>query len=202
MVRKILQTRWFSKDAAMTATIPKFNRRQVLKLSALGIAGCFLPDIAVASVKMPLPRDRYLSFYNTHTREKLTVHYCKQGMYCEKSLNKVNLILRDHRSDDIYPIDPKLLDLLFKLTVKLGTDDPFHIISGYRSPATNAILRKRSNGVARKSFHTVGKAIDIRLPGLNLNRLRKTAVSLNTGGVGFYPQSDFVHVDVGPIRYW
>jgi len=180
----------------------KFDRRQVLKMGAVGLAGCILPGYVTASGKIPLPQDRTLSFYNTHTGENLSVRYCRQGRYCDRSLEKVDSILRDHRSGEIHPMDTELLDLLFRLSIKLETNAPFHIISGYRSPSTNALLRKKSAGVAKKSFHTYGKAIDIRLPGLRLDSLKKTAMRLCSGGVGFYPRSNFIHVDIGPVRYW
>jgi uncharacterized protein YcbK (DUF882 family) len=117
----------------------------------------------------------------------------------------VNYILRDFRANLIKPIDPKLLDLLHELGGTLETDQPFHIISGYRSPQTNAMLRERggsSTGVASHSLHIDGKAIDIRVPGVRLAHLRNAATSLKIGGVGFYPDLDFVHVDVGRVRYW
>jgi len=166
------------------------------------IGGSIFPLPVWASIRRPLPSNRALAFYHTHTDERLKVVYCKNGHFLSSALEKVNYILRDHRNDDIRPIDTRLLDLLFRLSRKLGTDEPFHVISGYRSPATNAMLCRMSTGVARKSFHIKGKAIDIRIPGAGLRELKKAAMKLKIGGVGFYPQSDFVHVDVGPVRYW
>ena len=110
--------------------------------------------------------------------------------------------MRDYRANEIKPIDPVLLDQLYALKLKTGTKSPFHVISGYRTPATNAMLRRRSNGVARRSYHTKGKAIDIRLPGYDTHRLRNAALSLRSGGVGYYRNSNFVHVDTGPVRTW
>ena len=114
-------------------------------------------------------------------------------------------MLRDFRQNEVKPIDPQLLDLLFELGGTLETDQPFHVISGYRSPHTNQMLRERGGsdtGVATKSLHMVGKAIDIRVPGVKLDDLRAAAKSLKLGGVGFYPSSNFVHLDTGRVRYW
>lgn len=178
------------------------DRRRFLKLGALVIGGSLIPLPIWASSQRYLPPNRSLAFYHTHTDERLHVAYCRRGIYSNNALRKVNHILRDHRTDDIRPIDTRLLDFLFRLSRKLDTDEPFHVVSGYRSPATNAMLRKAGGGVARKSFHITGKAIDIRLPGAGLGELRRTAMKLKIGGVGFYPESNFVHVDVGPVRYW
>jgi uncharacterized protein YcbK (DUF882 family) len=114
----------------------------------------------------------------------------------------INHILRDHRTGEIKPIDPDLLDLLHALRTRLGTQRPFHVISGYRSPCTNEQLRSRSRGVARKSMHLFGKAVDIRIPGHDLADLRQAALAEQAGGVGYYPRPGFVHVDVGRVRFW
>jgi uncharacterized protein YcbK (DUF882 family) len=148
---------------------------------------------------------RVLSFFNTHTGERLKAPYCCGGAYQADVLEQINFILRDFRANEVKPIDPKLLDLLYELGGTLETDQPFHIISGYRSPHTNALLREwggSNTGVASGSLHMVGKAIDIRLPGIKLDHLRAAARSLKLGGVGYYPSSDFVHVDTGRVRYW
>jgi uncharacterized protein YcbK (DUF882 family) len=151
------------------------------------------------------PVERTLSFFNTHTSERLTVAYCCDGVYQPDALRKINHILRDHRANEIKPIDPKLLDLLHELGGILETDQPFHVISGYRSPNTNGMLRTNggaNTGVATQSLHMVGKAIDIRVPGVKLDRVRASARALKLGGVGYYPTSNFVHVDTGRVRFW
>jgi uncharacterized protein YcbK (DUF882 family) len=148
---------------------------------------------------------RTLSFFNTHTGERLKATYCCDGKYEPDALTQINHILRDWRVDKVKAIDPHLLDLLHELGGTLETDSPFHIISGYRSPVTNATLRARGGshtGVASKSLHMVGKAIDIRVPGVKLDHLRGAARSLKLGGVGYYPASNFVHVDTGRVRFW
>jgi uncharacterized protein YcbK (DUF882 family) len=150
-----------------------------------------------------LPPDRALSFYNTHTGESEAVEYCRSGCLVPASLEKIDHILRDHRTGETKPIDARLLDLLHALRGKTDADAPFHIISGYRSPQTNASLRANGGGgVASHSLHLAGKAIDIRVPGVKLRDLYRAAVDLRGGGVGIYPESDFVHVDVGRVRTW
>lgn len=167
-----------------------------------GAAACALPGQALASLTRPRTTERSIALFNTHTSESLDIRYHDGTGYCPEALRRVNHIFRDHRTGDIVRIDPKLIDVLHSLKLKTGTDAPFAIISGYRSPATNAMLRKKSSGVAKKSLHTRGMAVDIRLPDFSLQRLHQNAVALKKGGVGYYPKSKFVHVDVGPVRYW
>ncbi len=161
-----------------------------------------MPGKAFASLSGLSQPERSLAFYNTHTGEQLKTVYWEQGNYLKQSLEDINFILRDFRTNQIKDIDTGLLDLLFAIRNKLETQQPFHIISGYRSPDTNAFLRAHSTDVAEHSLHLVGQAIDIRTPGRDLRVLHKTAIALKGGGVGFYPKSDFVHVDVGRVRYW
>jgi uncharacterized protein YcbK (DUF882 family) len=180
----------------------RFDRRNFLKMGAFALLGSFCPVPAFAYSNARLFPNKRLALYNVHTDEKIDVSYCVKGKYSSKGLKAINYILRDFRTDDIYRIDTELLDLLYGLSRKLNPREPFHIISGYRSPATNAMLREKSIGVARNSYHLKGKAIDVRLPDLSLYRLKKTAMKLEAGGVGYYPESDFVHLDIGPIRHW
>jgi len=183
------------------------HRRAFLGIGAAAAAGALVPARAYAS-KAPAVRkapERVLSFFNTHTGERLKTAYCCGGEYQPDALRQVNHILRDFRMNEVKPIEPKLLDLLHELGGTLETDQPFHIISGYRSPKTNTLLRERggvTTGVASHSLHMVGQAIDIRVPGVKLDHLRGAARSLKSGGVGFYPNLNFVHVDVGRVRYW
>jgi len=177
-------------------------RRDFLAAGLVVSASCFFPLRAVASVTEVFPLEKELSFYNTHTGESTTAVYWRQGAYLPHAMVDINYILRDFRTGEVKEIDPDLLNLLFALRHKLESTGPFHIISGYRSVETNLLLGARSNGVANNSLHIKGKAIDIRLPGYELQNLHRAAVSLRGGGVGYYPGSDFVHVDVGKIRYW
>ena len=183
------------------------GRRRFLGIGAVAAAGLFAPlkaSAATAATAKKVPV-RELSFFNTHTGERLKAAYCCDGRYEPGALTEINRILRDFRTNEVKPIDPALLDLLHELGGTLETDQPFHIISGYRSPHTNQLLRQRGGadtGVASKSLHMVGKAIDIRVPGVKLDHLRGAARSLKIGGVGYYPSSNFVHVDTGRVRYW
>jgi uncharacterized protein YcbK (DUF882 family) len=145
---------------------------------------------------------RALSFTHTHTGERLSVEYFSGGAYLQNALATVNHFLRDFRTNEEHAIDPVLLDLLHGLTGLTQTIRPFQVISGYRSPATNEMLRHRSEAVAAGSLHMKGLAIDIRLADVPLATLRKAAIALGGGGVGYYPASDFVHVDTGRVRTW
>lgn len=187
------------------------SRRSFLGLGAIAAAAALVPARAyaaaapAAAAARGLALERELSFFHTHTGERLSTAYCTGGEYLVPALKDVNHLLRDFRVNQVKPIDPALLDLLFELNGVLGTDQPFHVISGYRSAETNAMLQERGgaqSGVATHSLHMDGKAIDIRVPGIRLAHLRDSAKSLKRGGVGFYPGSDFVHVDTGRVRYW
>ena len=145
---------------------------------------------------------RQLSFVHTHTGERLVVEYFGGGGYVPDALATVDHFLRDFRTGGVHPIDPALLDLLHRVTRLTETIRPFQVISGYRSPATNDMLRHRSEGVAAGSLHMQGQAIDVRLADVPLVGLRKAALAIGRGGVGYYPASDFVHVDTGRVRTW
>lgn len=184
------------------------NRRAFFGIGALATAAVLVPGRAHAAHAAPAPprsAERVLSFFNTHTGERLKTAYCCDGAYRPEALAQIDYILRDFRRDEVKPIDRNLLDLLHELSGVLHTDRPFHVISGYRSPVTNSSLQGRGGahtGVATQSLHMVGKAIDIRIPGVRLAQLRGAALSLKLGGVGYYPDSDFVHVDTGRVRQW
>ena len=185
----------------------KHQENRSIQLSRRG----FLTSIAGVAVTLAAPnviasavpaRDRELSFYNTHTGEKLSATFWSDGKYLDDGIEEINWILRDHRAGIANPIDPKLLDLLHQLQTKVEHQGEFHVISGYRSPATNTMLNKHSSGVAKRSYHMQGKAIDVRMPGFDSSQLHKAAISLKGGGVGYYSSSNFIHLDVGRVRYW
>src|SRR5512136_122377 len=179
------------------------GRRRFLGLSVAALTLPFASRLAAFASPEPLPPDRDLSFFNTHTGESAAVEYCRSGCLIPESLATINHILRDTRTGEARDIDIGLLDLLNRLARAVPTAGPFHVISGYRSPSTNDYLRKTGGGgVVANSLHLVGKAIDIRVPGVKLRDLYRTAVGLQGGGVGLYPSSDFVHVDVGRVRTW
>jgi len=147
---------------------------------------------------------RELAFYHTHTGKSLSVVYYHDGRYDQKALAQIDDYLKDFRTGDSHSIDPALLDVLFDIKTRTSTHAPFEVISAYRSPPTNEMLRTRTSdsGVAQHSMHLQGQAIDVRLADISLDRLRTVALDLRRGGVGFYPSSDFVHVDTGRVRFW
>ena len=176
------------------------TRRRFLRTTAVLGVGCILPTIAQAASARSTPLR--IRFYHTHTGEALNRVFWANGKYVPDALADINRLLRDHRNNDVFPIDPQLLSLLERLTSLVGVDETLHVISGYRSPATNRMLADQSDGVARHSLHLEGKAIDIRIPGRDLTNVRDAAVSLRGGGVGFYARSQFVHIDIGRVRSW
>lgn len=143
-----------------------------------------------------------LSFLNLHTGDAFNGVYREDGVLAPAAMNAIAFTLRDHRSGELHAIDHALLDTLHVLRARLETDAPFLVISGYRSPATNALLHAASSGVAARSLHMEGRAIDVRLRGLACADLRDAAIALQRGGVGYYPDSDFVHLDTGRVRRW
>ena len=176
------------------------SRRRVLSLAA-GTAAALIAAPAIAAPRVTADR-RSLAFHNLHTGENLDLVYWSDGAYQPDALHEINRVLRDFRTGDVHPIDPQLLDLLVKVNRRLESTNPFQVISGYRSPATNALLRHETEGVAKSSLHMRGQAIDVRVPDRALSDLHRVAMSLRGGGVGYYPRSDFVHIDVGRVRYW
>lgn len=168
----------------------------------LGVAaGLWLPSRAQAGLDH-LGTKRELGFLNLHTHEQLRCQYWANGRYDSGALEEIAYVLRDFRTDEIKAIHTGLLDLLATVQARVSSQKEFHVISGYRSPATNAKLNAQSSGVAKRSLHMLGKAIDVRLPGTPLSVLRRVGRDLGWGGVGYYPKSDFVHLDIGRPRHW
>lgn len=196
-----------SVGGSRAAECRPLDRRTLLR-AGLGLAavtatgGTLLtPEQAEAAALRAPPR--LLSMVNLHTGEKLSAEYWVKGRYQRDALKAFSRLLRDHRNNTVHAIDPKLLDLVHSLSRKLGRRGPIEIVSGYRSPESNAMLREADHsGVAQNSFHMRGMAMDLRVPGLSTRNLQRAALSLRGGGVGYYPESNFVHVDVGPLRHW
>jgi uncharacterized protein YcbK (DUF882 family) len=178
---------------------PSCDRRRMLAMT-LG-AGCGLM-LAAARPAAAHGAARKLDFYSIHTDEMLSATYWEDGRYLADGLREIDYVLRDFRTNEVRSIDPELLDLLHGLRLVMDYDRPISVISGYRCPATNAMLAARSKQVAKNSYHVRGMAIDIRLPGRQLTAVRDSAKALALGGVGYYPESEFVHVDTGPVRAW
>lgn len=183
------------------------QRRSFLKTSAVLASALSVPAFsraATAARTEPLaaPHERTLRLYNTHTGESLRSIFWAEGEFVPEALVDINKLLRDHRSNTIAPIDPQLLLLLDKVSARFGSRQLLHVISGYRSPETNQMLAAHSDGVARHSMHLEGKAIDVRMPGHDLRSLHRAAMAAKGGGVGYYPESQFVHLDTGRPRHW
>ena len=178
-----------------------FTRRQVLQKALLSVPLLisFSPLLAMAG-KPPI---RQLSFFHTHTKKRLSVVYSKKGKYLPEAFERINRFLGDFRTGEIYAIDPALMDNLYDIQAAAGNKDGlFEVISGFRSLSTNTKLRGRSKGVAKRSLHMCGRAIDVRLAGTDTSKLRDISIALRRGGTGYYSQSDFVHVDTGRVRCW
>jgi uncharacterized protein YcbK (DUF882 family) len=201
------------------------RRRLLVGAAALGLAS-LLPGLAEASTPSNVPRkrpakpaparnlgppsgpvalrpasSRALRLQVVNTGERFDGVYWRDGAYVPETLQRLDRVLRDHRAGAVTRMDPKLYDMLWEMQQRLGTDDPWRVISAYRSPQTNAAVRKQG-GVARNSFHLHGKALDVDLTDRATRAIRQVAVGLQAGGVGQYPRSDFVHIDTGPVRVW
>ncbi len=183
-------------------TEQKLNRRDFLKLGGVAFATAFVPSPSFSALMSPRQPEKSVSIYNVHTGESLKAAYWSEGEYHPEVLNDINYILRDFRADKIQTIDMRLLDFLNEIRLRLDTRQYFHVVSGYRCPETNELLRRNRKGVAKNSMHLYGKAVDFRVPKRNLVLVQKAAMGLRYGGVGFYPYSDFIHVDVGKKRSW
>ncbi len=185
----------------MTVTSERagFTRRRLLRLGGALLVSA-MPMTALAHRKAEA--ERKLRLLNLHTHERLNVIYWAEGQYVPEVLTEIDYHLRDFRTGDVAPIEPKLLDTLYELQRRVDSNGVYHVISGYRSPRTNAMLAQNRHGVAKKSLHTRGMAIDLKLPGRRLRDLNRAARALKAGGVGYYPKSGFVHLDVGRVRYW
>ncbi len=176
--------------------------RQCLLSSIVLLAGT---TVLLLSTALAVTTDeRRLSFYHTHTGDSLNIAYSRGGEYIDSALREIEAFLSDFRSGDRGTIDPELLDFVYDIRQRVGGRGTYEVISAYRSPQTNEMLRNRNSGsgVAENSLHTVGKALDVRLRGVELKQLRDAAIELQRGGVGYYEESDFLHVDTGPVRRW
>ena len=174
------------------------SRRRFIQTLAVAAPAVALPGLAFAKSAEP----RRLRLYHTHTSEKLDVVYHENGAYLPDAMSELNLVLRDHRSGDVIDMDRELLDLLHAAQQRLGSTGTYEIISAYRSPATNEMLRRQGAGVAKRSMHLEGKAIDVRLTDARTRDLRQVGIELARGGVGYYERSNFVHFDTGRVRRW
>ena len=177
----------------------KYSKQMLALTAALSLMAT---GAIIKPAKVRAADARQLSFYHTHTHRSLSIVYYQNGEYVDSALDEVNRFLKDFRTGDVTEINPELLDLLHDVRNELGSEQAYEVISAYRSPKTNEMLRATSSGVAKKSHHVKGNAIDVRLRGERTKTLRETALRMGRGGVGYYPKSDFVHMDMGPVRQW
>jgi len=176
----------------------RVTRREALRIAGTTLGVLLAPPLARAAI----PRNRTLRLFALNTGERLQAEYVVGGRYQRDALDAVEHLMRDHHSGDVHPIDPALLDLMYALSARLETREPLTVVCGYRSPATNRAKLAAGRRVARNSFHLTGRAVDLRVPGRPVHVLRRAALALARGGVGYYPRNGFVHVDVGPRRSW
>jgi uncharacterized protein YcbK (DUF882 family) len=179
------------------------RRRWLGHALGLGSGAALLALAPRAARALPLPAERHIALSHLHTREQIATVYAVEHRLVPAALGSLNLFLRDHYSGEVGDMDPRLYDLLTGVRRVLGVDRPYEVVSGYRSAHTNERLRNtRGGGVAQRSLHMDGRAVDVRLPGVPLPDLRDAARSLKAGGVGFYPAEGFVHIDTGRVRHW
>jgi uncharacterized protein YcbK (DUF882 family) len=189
----------FCKEAPLRVFLPMFFRNSFLLFLAYAVCSA----ASTSSADNSRPDKLRLRLYHTHTRERLDIVYRYGQTYVPQALSKLDTFLRDHLTGEIHHFDPRLFDLLADLTSAVGRPGAeLQIICGYRTPLTNEFLRRTTTGVAKHSLHMEAEAIDIRLPGTKTSAFRDAALALGRGGVGYYPDSDFIHVDVGPVRRW
>ncbi|CAO97174.1 YcbK family protein [Erwinia tasmaniensis] len=176
------------------------HRRKWLTLGGAALGVALLPGQAFASLSTARPR--ILTLNNLHTGESLKTEFFNGKSYDKSELARLNHFFRDYRANKSKSIDPHLFDQLSRLQALLNTRKPVQLISGYRSLVTNNMLRENGDGVAKHSYHTLGQAMDFHIEGITLSNIRKAALALRSGGVGYYPKSNFVHIDTGPVRHW
>jgi uncharacterized protein YcbK (DUF882 family) len=187
---------------------PSVSRRKFLGLGAVAAGSIAITSLVPSASAAMFSRGaqyegaRKIAFRNTHTGETFSGVYRVGDKYLPDAFDRINIVLRDFRSNELFPIDPRVIDIIYSVHRMTNHNEPYEILSGYRCPKTNAGLRSNSEGVAKNSLHMTGQAIDLRLPGFDTRKVRSLAVSLKAGGVGYYPKSNFVHMDTGDVRTW
>jgi uncharacterized protein YcbK (DUF882 family) len=189
-------------ERAQDAGVVDLPTRRMALRAGLGLVAAMATPIPVFAKALATKPSREISFVNLHTGEKLKAEYVHNGAYVPSALRAISVLMRDHHNNKIHPIDPHLIDVAHMLHNRVRSNVPLNIVCGYRSPETNAMMHEISAGVAVHSMHIEGKAMDIRLPGTHLRLLKQTALALNLGGVGYYPEDEFLHIDTGAKRHW
>lgn len=194
-------TSFIEHEEASMIESPLTRRQLIQNLSKLGLLTLAQPLLSLPVWSTAAPSEKSLTVYNTHTGESLKkCTFWVNGKFNPEALKDLNCLFRDHRTNQEFKMDPQLMHLIHDIWQRTESSEIIHLISGYRSPKSNAALRQKSCGVAKNSLHLTGKAADIMIPGRSMKQIQKIAKSLSAGGVGRYPQ--FVHVDTGPVRYW
>ncbi len=190
------------------STDKTLDRRSFLGIGAATLGGVLIPGLSTAASAANFKTgiidtgSRRLSFRNIHTGESFSGVYRVGNKYLPDAFKQINMVLRDFRTNEVQSMDPRMIDMVYTIHRMTERSTPFEIISGYRSPKTNSMLRKNTSGVAKKSLHMQGRAMDLRMEGFSTKRIRDIAKNLNAGGVGYYSKSDFVHIDSGDVRSW
>lgn len=186
----------------LDANLNSIDRRGVLQMGLAGLLGTIVPLSLTSTSAQAASGSWHLNIRHAHTGETFSGVYRVGNKYLPEAFERLNYVLRDFRTNEVFPMDPRVVDIICQVQRNAGSRERLNILSGYRSPKTNAMLRSNSSGVAKNSYHMYGQAIDIRIPGYNTEKLRKVALNLKAGGVGYYPRSGFVHVDTGDVRSW
>ncbi|MBP2311188.1 uncharacterized protein YcbK (DUF882 family) [Azospirillum soli] len=184
---------------------PEIGRRGFLTFAAAALTTFAAPALVTGAPVQAAPLVggvRRIALHNINTNEHFDGVYWADGNYKADALKRLDVLLRDHRAKQVCRFDPRLFDALARVHQALDSDEPFRVVCGFRSRRTNAMARRRSRGVAKESYHTRGMAVDVMLPDVNLKAIAEAAKGLGAGGVGYYPRSGFVHIDVGPVRSW
>lgn len=189
-------------DTVQDAGAVKLPTRRMALTAGLGLIAAMATPIPVWAKVLAKRPNREISLINLHTGEHLKAEYFHNGQYVPGAMRAISFLMRDHHNNKVHPIDPQLVDLAHVLHSTVRCNGPVNVVCGYRSPETNAMMHEISAGVAVHSMHIQGKAMDMRMPGSRLGSIRKAALALGVGGVGYYPEDNFVHVDTGPKRQW
>ena len=186
----------------LDTTLNKIDRRSVLHVGLAGLLASIVPVSLIGNAANASTRSWRLNIKHAHTSETFSGVYRVGNKYLPEAFERLNYIMRDHRTHEAFPMDPRVIDIISQVQRNAASREPLNILSGYRSTKTNAMLRGKSSGVAKNSYHMYGQALDVRIPGVKTSSLRKIALNLKAGGVGYYPRSGFIHVDTGDIRSW
>ncbi len=191
-----------NNEMILGSNLNSIDRREILKLGLAGTLASIIP-LSLSSSPVEAARNTWrVTFRQGHTGESFNGVYRVGDKYLPEAFERLNYILRDFRTGEVFPMDPRVVDIMALMQKKAGRREPIEILSGYRSPKTNARLRKNTSGVAKNSFHMYGQALDMHIKGYKTSSLRSIAMNLRAGGVGYYPKSDFIHVDTGSVRSW